>query len=346
MNRILLPKVNDLHVHLRQGKLMELVTPLLSGGGVGTVFVMPNLQPPIKNTQEALDYKQKLVKIDPSINYLMSLYLSPELTPEEIKKAAKAGIAGVKSYPRGVTTNSDSGIESYETYYPVFRAMEEVDMVLNLHGEIPSDPEKGTCILNAEERFLQHLEKLHAQFPKLRIVLEHATTKAAVEVVKKLGDTVGCTITAHHLELIVDDWAGAAHHYCKPVAKYPHDRLALQEVIREGHPRFFLGSDSAPHPRHRKEGSDPCAAGVFTSPYLLPYLATQFERLNMLDRLKDFTSKFGAAFYKIEVGNEEALTLVKEPSKVPQQFTYNDDEGIERGVVPFRAGAELNWKLL
>jgi len=141
---------------------------------------------------------------------------------------------GVKSYPRGVTTNSDGGIESYEAYYPVFQAMEEVGMVLNLHGEIPSNPEANVSVLNAEEKFLPHLISLHHQFPKLRIVLEHATSRAAVECVKSLGETVGCTITAHHLALIVDDWAGQSWNFCKPVAKTPDDRLALQEIIREG----------------------------------------------------------------------------------------------------------------
>lgn len=141
---------------------------------------------------------------------------------------------GVKSYPRGVTTNSEGGIESYETYYPVFEAMQEVDMVLNLHGEVPSSASSNTCVLNAEPKFLPHLRALHKAFPRLRIVLEHATSREAVECVKELGDTVACTITAHHLALTVDDWAGQSWAFCKPVAKYPSDREALHEVVREG----------------------------------------------------------------------------------------------------------------
>ena len=135
-----------------------------------------------------------------------------------------------------MTTNSEGGIESYEAYYPVFEAMQEVDMVLNLHGEVPPSaaPGSNTCVLNAEPEFLPHLRKLHAAFPRLRIVLEHATTRAAVECVKSLGDIVACSITAHHLALTVDDWAGQSWHFCKPVAKYPDDREALHEVIREG----------------------------------------------------------------------------------------------------------------
>lgn len=214
----------------------------------------PNLKPPITTVSQALAYKSSLEAIDPSIEYLMTLYLSPDLTPDEIRKAKKAGIVGVKSYPRGVTTNSEGGIESYEAYYPVFEAMQEVDMVLNLHGEVPSDPttviilflsfsytynltlrvKQNTHILNAEPTFLPHLKTLHDTFPRLRIVLEHATTRAAVSLVKSLGPTVGCTITAHHLALTVDDWAGQSWNYCKPVAKYPDDREALREVIKEG----------------------------------------------------------------------------------------------------------------
>lgn len=200
----------------------------------------------------ALAYQRDLQAIDPSVEYMMTLYLSPELTPDEIRKAAKAGIAGVKSYPRGVTTNSEGGIESYDVYYPIFEAMQEVDMVLNLHGEVPSDAAtvssalallqfilsmisfKNICVINAEPAFLPHLRSLHAKFPRLRIVLEHATTRAAVECVKSLGDTVACTITAHHLALTVDDWAGQGWNFCKPVAKFPDDRQALRDVIAEG----------------------------------------------------------------------------------------------------------------
>jgi dihydroorotase len=176
-----IPRLDDFHVHLRQGQLMKTVAPLLDQ--VRLAYVMPNLVPPISTTAQALQYKKELEALAPDTQFLMTLYLNPNLTPEEIKIAAAAGISGVKSYPRGVTTNSDGGIESYTIYYPVFKAMEECGLVLNLHGEIPSDPNNDVCILNAEEKFLKHLVQLHKDFPKLRIVLEHATTKAAVETV-------------------------------------------------------------------------------------------------------------------------------------------------------------------
>ncbi|CAL1700564.1 unnamed protein product [Somion occarium] len=331
----------DFHVHLRQGSFSELVTSHVRLGGFSLAYVMPNLQPPIVNTEEALLYKAQLQAIDPTIEYLMTLYLSPDLTPDEIRKAKQSG---VKSYPRGVTTNSEGGIESYEVYYPIFEAMEEQDMVLNLHGEVPSDPTSNTCVLNAEATFLPHLVKLHKRFPKLRIVLEHATTRAAVECVKSLGSTVACTITAHHLDLVVDDWAGQSWNFCKPVAKFPDDRQALREVIKEGHPRFFFGSDSAPHPPDRKSVSSPkqaCAAGVYTSPILLPLVATLLESFGALDKLEHFVSGFGRAFYGRPAADER-VTLRKTLHKfVEDSWALGDAT-----VVPFWAGKQIGWEIV
>ncbi|TIA87495.1 hypothetical protein E3P99_03148 [Wallemia hederae] len=254
----------------------------------------------------AIQYRHQLQQIAPNTHFVMTLYLSPSLTPEEIHKAAANGVTGVKSYPRGVTTNSDGGIESYEVYYPVFEAMQDANMVLNLHGEVPSSEDTGVTVINAEERFLPQLDKLAHTFPRLRIVVEHATTKAAVDKVKSLPDNVGCSITPHHLQLIVDDWAGQGFNFCKPVAKFWEDRQALRDVIKEGHPRFFLGSDSAPHPRDNKLNKAPrldaqtneavpacaCAAGLFTSAILIPLCAHLLESFGALHRLQDFLERF------------------------------------------------------
>ncbi|KAF7732758.1 hypothetical protein EC973_000030 [Apophysomyces ossiformis] len=348
---VTLPSACDFHLHLRQGDMMRMVTPKVAEGGVSLAYIMPNLQPPIKNTDQALAYKKDLEALAPQVTFYMTLYLSPELTPEEIRKASKAGIAGVKSYPRGVTTNSENGIESYEIYYPVFQAMEEEGMVLNLHGEVPSDGGKDVCVMNAEEKFLPELEKLHKAFPKLKIVLEHATTKAAVETVKRLGDTVACSVTVHHLQLIVDDWAGQAHHFCKPVAKYPHDREALRQVVASGHPRFFLGTDSAPHPSHTKETAH-AHAGVFTTPLVLPYLAKIFDDMGCLDKLENFACHFGRQFYGLsqkEGFEDRKVTLVKESNTiVPQQYHISDD-GLANptlgAVVPFLANKDIGWRI-
>ncbi|KAG7449440.1 Dihydroorotase [Guyanagaster necrorhizus] len=338
------PSPADFHVHLRQGSLSQLVTPHVRKGGFNLAYVMPNLKPPITSTDQALEYKTELQKIDPRVEYLMTLYLSPGLTPDEIRKAKKAGIVGVKSYPRGVTTNSDGGIESYELYYPIFEAMQDVDMVLNLHGEIPSDPATNVHVLNAEPHFLPHLASIHKEFPRLRIVLEHATTRAAIEAVKACGPTVACTITAHHLSLTVDDWAGQSWNYCKPVAKFPDDRAALQEVIKEGHPRFFLGSDSAPHPPHIKSTSTPtqgCAAGIYTSPILLPLVAHQLESFGALNNIDGFTSLFGRSFYGLPVDGLPTVTIERTTSKVLESYTLDG-----AAVVPFWSGKEIGWEIV
>jgi dihydroorotase len=339
------PAIDDFHVHLRQGSLMNLVTPTLPKGGCRLAYVMPNLQPPIINTEQALEYKQKLQELSPNTEFLMTLYLNPSLTKQEIIKASKAGIKGVKSYPRGVTTNSDSGIESYKVYYPVFEAMEQVGMVLNLHGEIPSDSASDVCVLNAEEKFLKHLIQLHSDFPNLKIVLEHATSEAAVNTVKSLGDTVGCTITVHHLELVVDDWAGCCHNYCKPVAKFPRDREALRQVVKDGHPRFFLGTDSAPHPRTAKEASK-SAAGVFVTPFVAQYLATILDSFGALDKFEQFACINGRQFYGLkQPQSDNLLNLTKSPMNIPNQIDYINDQNEAASVVPFLAGKSLKWSL-
>lgn len=282
--------------------------------------------------------------MDSETTFLMTLYLNQAVTPEVIYEAKKAGIIGVKSYPQGVTTNSDAGVVSYEAFYPVFAAMEEVDMVLNLHGEKPPAPE--TTVLNAEEQFLPTLLDLHARFPKLRIVLEHCTTAAAVEAVKKCGPTVAATITSHHLWLTVNDWAGNPHCFCKPVAKNPSDRQALIDAATSGNPKFFLGTDSAPHPKQAKHGSK-TAAGVFTQPYALQYVAEIFENAGKLDKLRGFACEFGREFYKVkELGLEKktgTIVLKKEPGvEIAQEIGQGDF-----AVIPFLTGQRtwsLEWK--
>ncbi|KAJ2483159.1 dihydroorotase [Coemansia sp. RSA 2320] len=323
---------------------------MVEQGGVQTVLAMPNLTPPLTTTEMAVEYGAALQRLAPGVDFILTLYLSPELTPEEVGRAAKAGITAVKVYPSGVTTNSDWGVLDFKAYYPTFQAMQDHNLVLCLHGECPSDAAKGICILNAEERFLGTLRELHGSFPRLRIVLEHATTKAAVDCVKSLGDTVACTITAHHLFITIDDWAGQPHHFCKPVAKYPSDRDALQDVVRSGHPRFFMGSDSAPHPRRAKQGEKP-AAGVFTTPILVPLMATLFERLGCLDRLESFISTHGRSFYQLPpvAASAPRLTLRRVPFVIPATYTVKSSaqaSGREVDVVvPFMAKQELAWQI-
>jgi len=184
-------------------------TPPSRQGGVNTVYIMPNLVPPVTTVPMAQEYKARLQALAPTgVNFLMTLYLHESITPDVVRAAAQAGIAGIKSYPAGVTTNSASGVLSYEPFYPVFAAMQDAGLVLNLHGECPSDHARNITVLNAESKFLPTLRTLHDKFPRLRIVLEHCTTEDAVRAVEACGDTVVGTITAHHLYLTVDDWAG------------------------------------------------------------------------------------------------------------------------------------------
>lgn len=186
---------------------------------------------------------------------------------------------------------------------------------------------------------------LHNDFPNLKIVLEHATTREAVEIVKSLGPTVGCTITIHHLQLIVDDWAGCCHNFCKPVAKFPHDRDALRQVILDGHPRFFLGTDSAPHPKTSKEGPA-AAAGVFVTPFVLPYLASILDSFGALDKITGFACENGRAFYGVPASADSTMvTLVNETMFIPNEISYVNELGQEACVVPFLAGKEISWKL-
>ncbi|KAF2157007.1 Dihydroorotase [Myriangium duriaei CBS 260.36] len=340
----------DFHVHLRDGPMMELVTPTVRTGGVDTVYVMPNLVPPITTVAHALDYKRRLEAIEPNVTFLMSLYLHPDITPATVKEAKAAGITGIKSYPAGVTTNSSSGVVSYEQFYPVFEEMQAQNMVLNLHGEVPSTTSDIT-VLNAEESFLPTFKDLHKRFPKLRIILEHCTTAAAVNAVKECGPTVAATITAHHLSLIVDDWAGDPHCFCKPVAKLPSDRRALLKTAVSGDPKFFFGSDSAPHPVASKR-ADKISAGVFTQPnvvgIVLDALQGAVEKGYLTaDEVKTenvlgFLSGFGRKFYgDMAKSQGRKVRLTKDGLQI-QASLASKDGSVE--VIPFRRG-QRTWSV-
>ncbi|KAJ9209533.1 hypothetical protein DTO166G4_8885 [Paecilomyces variotii] len=341
------PATADFHVHLRDGAMMELVVPTLRRGGVNTVMVMPNLVPPVTTVQQALDYRKRLEAIEPKVKYLMSLYLHESITPETIVEAKQRGVTNVKSYPAGVTTNSSSGVVDYTSFYPVFAEMERQGLILNLHGELPS---KGDItVMSAEERFLPTLFELHAKFPKLRIILEHLTTAAAVEAVKKCGPTVAGTITAHHLSIIVDHWAGDPFCFCKPVAKTPADRDALLRAATSGNPKFFFGSDSAPHPAIAKRGGDKIAAGVFSQPYASQLVVDAFDQGCQNGVLKEeditpeiiegFLSKFGRQFYGLEEEKQEFITF-DEAGDVIEDILKSDAVD----VVPFRRG-QKTWSI-
>jgi dihydroorotase len=334
MDKITLPVADDMHVHLRQDEMLARVAPMVASGGIGRCIVMPNTIPPTNSIDSALTYRDALAAVMPGVEVFPTIYLTPALVPDQIEAVKQAGVIGIKCYPRGVTTNSESGVEDLAVYDPVFAAMEAAGMVLLIHGEVPSNDAIDVCIMNAEQRFLPELERLHRCFPRLRMVLEHVSSRAAVACVKGMGDTVGATVTPHHLDLTIDDWATNIHNFCKPAAKCAHDRDAIRAAVAEGHPRFFLGSDSAPHPRASKE----CLggkAGIFTTPLLLPYVADTLDRIGALERLPDFVAAFGAAFYGLPQ-NRRMQTLVRQEQVVPP--AYGD-------VVPFRSGETLGWTL-
>ena len=312
-------------------------------------MIKPNLVPPITTVAHALDYQRRLQALEPNVTFLMSLYLHPSITPAVIAEAKAAGIRGVKSYPAGVTTNSASGVVDYAQFYAVFAEMEKQDLVLNLHGESP--PAEDITILNAEERFLPTLLDLHKRFPRLRIILEHCTTASALKAVQSCGSNVRGTITAHHLFLIIDDWANDPFSYCKPVAKLPEDRFALLKAAASGSPKFFLGTDSAPHPLMSKrgglDGRGKCAAGVFTQPYATQLVLGAFdiaikkgiltEQEVGLDVLRGFLGLHGRKFYG-ESESRESI-IVQEGSETIMDSLKHGNQGST--IIPFRSQEQI-----
>ncbi|KAL5606894.1 hypothetical protein BROUX41_003271 [Berkeleyomyces rouxiae] len=347
ITRLELPAAADMHVHLRQDKMMELVVPEIKKGGVDTVYVMPNLIPPVTTVDRALAYKAQLQALDSSVHYLMSLYLHPSITPDVIRAAAAAGVSGVKVYPQGVTTNSDSGVTDLSLFFPVFAAMQDADMVLNIHGESPLLPPGSPLTL--EEAFLPTLATIHEAFPRLRIVLEHCTTAAAVEAVRKCGPTVSATITAHHLYLTEHDACCDPLAFCKPLPKKPNDRDALVKALVSGDSKFFFGTDSAPHPRAAKAQDQP-PAGVFTQPYAVQYVLLALEEAverGVIDwaditqaKLEQFFSGAPRAFYKLPAAT--ARIVLERKNETVAESIKNADGSVE--VACSRPGASV-WSV-
>lgn len=345
----------DYHVHLRQGAMMEAVTPTVKEGGVSIAYIMPNLTPPITDLKAVIKYKQDLQALAPETTFLMTFYLSKLLTPELVDQAAKQGaIRGIKCYPAGVTTNSSYGVDpnDFSSFYPIFEVMQKHDLVLNLHGEKPSvsnQEGESITVLNAEPKFIPALFKLHKDFPKLKIVLEHCSTQVAIDSIRLLNKdlkpgevpTVIGSITAHHLFLTVDDWAGNPVNFCKPVAKLPEDRSALVAAATSGEPYFIFGSDSAPHPIQNKEKAVGVSAGVYTQPYAITYVAEVFAKHGKLDLLKDFVSTFGNSFYDIkesQLVSKSKCVLVEKTVTIPESITHGDIT-----LIPFEPGKKFHY---
>lgn len=335
----------DLHTHLRRGAMLQKVVRY-TAAHCDYALVMPNTSPnPILTGSDATQYAWEIMEEVRRLGIkhfkpLMTIQITDETTPEMIYEAKMLAVSAGKCYPKGVTTNSHNGITDFRKLERVFAAMEEMEMVLCLHGQKPE-----SFILNREKDFHVILTWIADTFPLLRIVMEHISVGDSVRLVRDLPSNVAATITGHHLKLTLHDVVAhfdpvanreglAPHNYCQPVPQLPEDMKLLIEAATSGDPKFFFGSDTAPHLRENKEHSCGCA-GCFTAPIVFPMLAGIFEEVGKLDRLEDFTSTFGARFYGLKLSGEK-FTLVKEPMIIPAHYD---------GIVPVDTGATYDWSI-
>jgi dihydroorotase len=343
MERLTLIRPDDWHLHLRDGPALAAVVSD-TARRFGRAIVMPNLNPAVRTTQQALHYRDRILAAlpeDTSFEPLMTLYLTDDTPPEEIARAKLSGkVFGVKLYPAGATTHSDEGVTRLSRCFHTIEKMEELGLPLLVHGE-STDP--AIDVFDREPAFLEEvLGPTLERFPRLRVVLEHITTREAVQFVEVTGANVAATITAHHLLMNRNAlFLGGIrpHHYCLPVLKREEHREALVEAAASGNPKFFLGTDSAPHGRRAKEAACGCA-GIYTAHAAIELYATAFEEAGALDRLEDFASRFGPQFHGVPV-NPDSITLVREEWTVPQRLSFDGDE-----LIPLRAGESIPWKLL
>lgn len=338
-----LTRPDDWHLHLRDGAALTAVLPD-TARQFGRAIVMPNLKPPVTTVADAEAYRARILAALPAgmtFEPLMTLYLTDRTTPDEIVRAKASGIVhGVKLYPLGATTNSDSGVSSLEHCLPVLEKMAEVGLPFLLHGEV-TDPDID--IFDREAVFIERtLAPLIARLPELRVVLEHITTAQAAEFVASASANVAATLTAHHLLMNRNAMLVGGirpHHYCLPVLKRETHRQALLKAATSGSAKFFLGTDSAPHARHTKEAACGCA-GMYTAHAALELYAEAFDSVDALDKLEAFASFNGPDFYRLP-RNSGTVTLRRESWTVPATLAYLDDAPL----VPLRAGETLAWKL-
>ena len=335
MNTITLKSPLDMHLHLRDDDMLRLVAPLSSKDFSGAI-IMPNLVPPIDTKEAVKAYKQRIkdsIKND-DFNPMMTLFFKPYT--KEFLEDIKSEISAIKLYPAGITTNSEGGVESIDTVTlaPTFNAMADLNIPLCVHGETDG------FVLDRESEFIPVYESLAIAFPKLKIIMEHITTKDAVEMVQRY-DNLFATITVQHLLITLDDVAGGMlkpHLFCKPIAKRYEDKEALVKIATSGNPKIMFGSDSAPHPKLAKENCG-CAAGVFTAPIALQVLTQLFEENNALDQLQNFISNNAQNIYGIKP-NKKNITLEKKDFKVPENYSTKKEI-----VVPMYAGEILSWSI-
>jgi dihydroorotase len=332
---------DDWHIHFRDGAAMQSVLPD-TARVFGRAIAMPNLRPPVVNVDDAAAYRERLLAAAAGTAFdpLMTLYLTDNTTPEEIRRARESGfIHAVKYYPSGATTNSDSGVTDLAKAYKAIAAMEEVGMPLLLHGEVV-DPEVD--VFDREAVFIErHLVKLLRDFPRLKIVLEHITTRQAAEFVTAAPANVAATITVHHLlynRNAMFKGGIRPHLYCLPVLKREQHRQSLVDAAISGNPKFFLGTDSAPHAIGAKEAACGCA-GIYTAHAAIELYAEAFEDAGALDKLEAFASFYGADFYGLP-RHTDRITLMRESWTAPEQIRLGDT-----ALVPLRAGEAIRWRV-
>ena len=333
---------DDWHIHFRDGVAMTHVLPD-TARVFGRAITMPNLKPPVTTVEAAAAYRARLLAAVPAgitFEPLMTLYLTDNTLPEEIHKARQSGfVHAVKYYPAGATTNSDSGVTALTRAYPALAAMEEMGLPLLLHGEV-TDPDID--VFDREAVFIdRHLVRLLKDFPRLKIVLEHITTRQAAEFVAVAPAGIGATITVHHLLYNRNAMFRGGirpHFFCLPIIKRETHRRALVEAAVSGNPRFFLGTDSAPHPVGAKESACGCA-GIYTARCALELYAEVFEDAGVLDRLEAFAGFHGADFYGLP-RNTGTVTLRREAWTMPERLSLGDAE-----LVPLRAGESVRWRI-
>ena len=342
LTRLTLTRPDDWHVHLRDGPAMAAVLPY-TARQFGRAIVMPNLRPPVTTTDLALAYRNRILSALPAglrFTPLMTLYLTDNTPPDEIRRAKDAGVVALKLYPAGATTNSDAGVSDIRKTYATLEVMQRAGLLLLVHGEV-TDPEVD--LFDREAVFIDKvMQPLRRDFPELRVVFEHITTKEAAQYVAQSSAHTGATITAHHLlynRNALFTGGLRPHYYCLPVLKREVHRQALLAAASSGSTQFFLGTDSAPHAAALKEQSV-CGAGCFTAPAALELYAEAFEAAGALDKLEAFASFNGPDFYGLP-RNTDAVTLHRQAFTLPDTLPFGDAE-----IKPLRAGETLNWKLL
>jgi len=331
---------DDWHVHLRDGDMLSF-TVEATEKHFRRALVMPNLQPPLTTIEALKAYRQRVLseRAGKDFEPYFTFYLNESITPDVFALAKSyPWIFGAKLYPKGVTTNSEVGADSIQALYPLFEAMQAQQMVLQVHGEVLEED-----IFEREALFLEmHLSKIVKNFPKLRVVLEHISTREAVQFVTDAGEHVAATITPHHLMYNRNQLLSGGikpHYYCLPILKHAKDQKAVQEAAFSGNPKFFAGTDSAPHPKNQKECASGCA-GVYSAPFALAMYAEVFDEASALTKLDAFLGGFGADFYHLPINNEK-LVLVKQPTQIPEEIQMGTET-----VVPISSGGQFTWSVL